>query len=104
MGGPHRQCPEVGNFRRTKYTTIDVPGATNTYAHGIDSNDDVVFSWQDTSNSFHGALLMNRTFYKFDDPAGCSNGTYGDGINDHKIIVGACDTSSTTGNGFYVIY
>ena len=38
------------------YTTIDFPGATETLAFGVNSSDDVVGVYKDTSGRFHGYL------------------------------------------------
>lgn len=38
------------------YTTIDFPGAVETLAFGVNSSDDVVGGYQDTSGGFHGYL------------------------------------------------
>jgi hypothetical protein len=74
-------------YKAKKYTTIDVPGATGSYAHGINLAGDVVYSWTDTSGIFHGALHTGGKYYKFNDPKG-TDGTYGDGINDNHQVVG----------------
>jgi uncharacterized membrane protein len=38
------------------YTTIDFPGAVETFAYGVNSYDDVVGSYEDSSGRFHGYL------------------------------------------------
>ena len=38
------------------YTTIDFPGAVETLAYGVNSSDEVVGSYEDTSGGFHGYL------------------------------------------------
>ena len=38
------------------YTTFDVPGATETLAFGVNTSDQVVGTYQDTSGRFHGYL------------------------------------------------
>jgi probable HAF family extracellular repeat protein len=93
---------ESSIYNGTTYTTENVPGATNSYIHRIDAAGDLVYSWQDSSGTFHGAALVAGKFTKFDAP-GCSQ-TYGDGINDHQIIVGVCEKSNGTNIGFYVTY
>jgi len=100
------------NLNTKRYiATINVPGALNTYAHGIDSAGDVVFNWDDSTTGLppHGALCTNcasnsRTYYKFDDPKGTA-GTTGNGINDHRLIVGVYLTNGGAGfEGFKATY
>ena len=87
-----------------KYTTIKVPGAVSSYPHGIDLAGDVVFSWTDSTGIFHGALRTGGKYYKFDDPKG-TDGTYGDGINDHRLVVGVYHTNGGgTAEGFKATY
>jgi hypothetical protein len=90
------------NDSTMKYTTVNVPGAINSYIHSINDFGDTVYSWAD-SKGFHGAVQIGGNFTTFDGP-GCSDGTYADGINNNHIIVGAWDQSSTVGQGFYVNY
>jgi hypothetical protein len=95
---------ESAIYNGKKYTTINVPGAVSSYAHGIDSAGDVVFSWTDSSGIFHGALRTGGKVYKFDDPKG-TDGTYGDGINDHRVVVGVYHTNGgSTAEGFKATY
>src|SRR5262249_33938219 len=88
----------------TMYTPINVPGAVSSYPHGIDLAGDVVFSWTDSSGLFHGALLMSGKYYKFNDPKG-TEGTYGDGINDNRVVVGVIHTNGgANAEGFKATY
>ena len=84
-------------YNGKKYRTINVPGATQSFPNSLDSAGDVVFSWEDSSSHFHGALLQGKNFSTFDDPK-AQGDTYGWGINNHSVIVGAYfDGSSTWG-------
>lgn len=84
-------------YNGEKYRTINVPGATQSWPNALDRAGDVVFSWADSSGKFHGALLQGKDFSTFDDPK-AKGATYGWGINDHSVIVGAYfDGSSTWG-------
>jgi len=84
-------------YNGKKYTTINVPGAAQSLPNALDRAGDVVFSWADSSGKFHGALLQGKNFSTFDDPK-AKGATYGWGINDHHVIVGAyCDGRSTWG-------
>jgi hypothetical protein len=91
------------NDNTMTYTTANVPGAVNSYIHAINDFGDTVYTWQDSSGSYQGAVQNGGTFTTFTGP-GCSDGTFADGINNNHIIVGACDQSSTVGQGFYVKY
>lgn len=44
------------------YTQIDYPGAAQTGVNGIDSAGDLVGTYPDASNTFHGLLLSNGTY------------------------------------------
>jgi hypothetical protein len=91
-------------YNGKKYTTIDVPGAVGSYAHGIDLAGDVVYSWTDSTGVFHGALRTGGKYYKFNDPKG-TDGTYGDGINDNHLVVGVYHTSGgAVAEGFKAAY
>lgn len=93
---------ESSTYNGTTYTTENVPGAINSYIHGIDAARDAVYSWTDSSGNFHGALLTGGKFKTFNAP-GCT-GTYADGINDPHVIVGVCTKTGHPNIGFYVTY
>jgi len=86
-----------------------VPGAVSSTANSIDSAGDVVYAWTDSTGLHHGALCIGcaspgRKYHKFDDPKG-ADGTYGDGINDHGLIVGVYFTNGgATAEGFKATY
>jgi hypothetical protein len=65
------------------YTEINVPGALSSYAHGINNNGDIVYTFLDANLRSHGALYLASTgqFYEFDDPNG-PGVTEAFGIND----------------------
>jgi len=44
-----------------KYTTLDVPGASATYAYGIDNQGNIALTWVDSSNASEGS------FYNYTD-------------------------------------
>jgi hypothetical protein len=81
------------NYSAKKYTTINVPGAAGgSEASFINNEEDVTFWWLDSNGSVHGALCTqcdskNRNYYKFDYPK-AAGGTYPNGINDKKTLVG----------------
>jgi hypothetical protein len=76
-------------------TVVDIPGASQTFAHAINNLGDVVFGWQG-GIGWHSAILKNSTYtyYVFDQPDmgnaanenGIVPGAYG--INDNDLIVG----------------
>jgi uncharacterized membrane protein len=82
------------------YTTINVPGATNSEAWDIDNNGDVVYQWSDAKGT-HGALRLQGKYYKFDDPLGVGS-TGATGINDHSQTVGGYDAGGF--HGFEATY
>lgn len=69
------------------YKTINVPGAGDSYASGINNTGDIAYSWDYTIySSLSGALRHAGGYHKFDYPKAGS--TLGGGINDHHVIVG----------------
>jgi uncharacterized membrane protein len=83
---------ESSLYNGSTYKTINVPGATNSFAQDINTNGDIVYWWANTKG-IHGALRQGSTYSKFDDPKGVG-ATYGYGLNDHRQIVGSYQVSS----------
>ena len=96
---------ESSLYNGKKFTTIDIPGAISSYAHDIDSNGDVAYSWTDSTAYFMGHYAYSAARdNKFDDPK-ATDGTYADGINDHKLIVGVYHINGgSTAEGFKATY
>jgi hypothetical protein len=74
------------NNSGTTYSTINFPGATQSYAQDINTSGDIVYQWFDSGNHSHGGLHRGKKFYQLDVPKAYS--TYGGGLNDHNTIVG----------------
>jgi len=77
--------PAWGQFT---YTTLDVPGATDTIAFGIDGNN-IVGRYTDSGGSFHGFLFDGTTFLTLDDPSAVTGpglGTIAQGIRGNTIV------------------
>jgi len=93
---------ESSLYNGKKYTTINVPGEPDSYVSGINNLGDIVYSWESAS-AYGGALRHGGKIYKFHVPEG--DRTFGYGINDHNIIVGAY-TNEKTGalEGFSATY
>jgi probable HAF family extracellular repeat protein len=68
------------------YTQIDYPGAIYTEGAGIDAAGDIVGTYIDTSNNYHGFLLSKGAYSTIDYPDG--GNTYPLGVNDNGQIVG----------------
>ena len=75
-----------------QFITIDVPGATYTAAAGIDSEGDIVGTFEDSSSKVHGFLLRNGAFTTIDPPGAVE--TSAAGINTQGNIVGVNRDSS----------
>src|SRR5580658_2028994 len=75
------------------FKTIDYPGATYTYANGINAFSQIVGSWEDASFNSHGFLYSGGKFTSLDYPGASS--TTAVGINNAGQIVG----SYTSPNG-----
>jgi hypothetical protein len=69
------------------FSTIDVPGATSTFAAGMNSRGDIAGDYRDASGKFHGYLLSDGVLTTFDYPGAVY--TDARGINARGEIVGA---------------
>ena len=74
-------------FSNGSYTTINVPGATNTSLFGINNRGDIVGDYIDASGVTHGLLLSNGNMTTIDFPG--STNTNSQSINDRGEIVGS---------------
>ena len=76
-------------------TPINVPGAKESFAGGINNLDDVVLYWGSVEGGFlNGALRHDGKYYRFFDPLGKSD-TIPLSLNDERVIVGAYSPGST---------
>jgi hypothetical protein len=91
------------------YTQIDValPNALQSFAHGINNNGDIVYTFLDANHNSHGALYLasSGTFAQFDAP-NVTGATHAYGINDEvvgeastklKIVGDSCPPGSLCG-------
>jgi probable HAF family extracellular repeat protein len=78
------------------YKSINVPGSGKMGSACLDINNenDVAFQWFDSKTVplFHGALLHNGKYYKFNYPKAVQ--TYGGGLNDKSTITGGYQAKS----------
>ena len=81
-----------------QFTTIDVPGATATFALSTNPPGDIVGDYQDSSGNSHGFLLSKGKLTTIDFPGAL--GTLAFGINPQGEIVGLYFDSSGNGHGF----
>lgn len=94
--------PSLVSAERFTFTTISYPGASATYACGIDGNN-IVGYYSDASGTGHGFLYDGSTYTTLDYPANGNTLLYGiDGSN----IVGVYQEASVnnTGNSHGFIY
>jgi probable HAF family extracellular repeat protein len=84
------------------YKTINVPGEPDSDASAINNLGDIVYSWEGATDTYGGALRHGGKIYKFHVPKG--DRTFGYGINDHNVIVGAYTTESGVLLGFSATY
>jgi hypothetical protein len=70
-------------FDGKTFTQIDVPGALQSFAHGINNNGDIVYTVEDSNGNNWGVFFYAtlREFYWFNQPDGRDN-TRGYGLND----------------------
>lgn len=66
------------------FTTLDVPGAVQTFAFGI-SGSNVVGQYIDSSNQEHGFLFNGSTYSTLDDPLG-AQGTSANSISGTNVV------------------
>src|SRR5438270_911714 len=81
-----------------QFTTIDVPGATATFALSTNPPGDIVGDYQDSRGNSHGFLLSKGKLTTIDFPGAL--GTLAFGINPQGEIVGLYFDSSGNGHGF----
>jgi hypothetical protein len=93
---------ESSTYDGSTFTTINVPGEPDTSAGGISNHGDVVFSWEGTTDTYGGALLHAGKYYKFHVPHG--DRTFGYGINDKHVVVGAYTDKNGVLKGFSATY
>jgi hypothetical protein len=87
------------------YYTFAYPGATATYALGINSQDQIVGNYLDANGKSHGFLLTGpkggsgQTWQAIDEPNG-AQGTVVTGVNDNDAICGYYVDGSSVQHGF----
>jgi uncharacterized membrane protein len=67
-------------------STIDFPGARDTFAYGVSSNGDIVGAYTDSSSQSHGYLLHAGAFTTIDYPGAAFTVAWG--MNSYGDIVG----------------
>src|SRR5205823_5308519 len=81
------------------FTTIDPPGATDTFAQGINDNGQIVGAYSsDDDVTLHGFVLDKGTFHQLDLPG--ATHTYPWGINAAGQIVGYYEDAAGGFHGF----
>jgi hypothetical protein len=93
---------ESSLYDGSNFTTINIPGEASSSAGGISNGGDVVFSWEGATNTYGGALLHGGKYYKFHVPGG--DHTFGYGINDHHVVVGAYTNQKGVLKGYSATY
>jgi len=93
---------ESSLYNGKTYKTINVPREPNSDAAAISTLGDIVYSWEGSGDTYGGALRHGGKYYKFHVPKG--DRTFGYGINDHHVIVGAYTDSNGILSGFSATY
>jgi uncharacterized membrane protein len=70
-----------------KFTTVNVPGAIQTFPLGVNNSGVIVGEYYDKTGVSHGYILNGKKLIKFDDPNGTS--TYGNSVNRALAVVGS---------------
>lgn len=81
-----------------RFSTINYPGATATFALGINPAGDIVGAWDDVDGNEHGFLLRNGMFTSLDYPGSSWTDAYG--INPQGDIVGQYGGADNATHGF----
>ncbi len=81
-----------------RFTSINYPGATKTFALGINPAGDIVGAWDDKANNEHGFLLHAGKFTPFDFPGALWTDAYG--ITPDGDIIGQYGKADGTTQGF----
>ncbi len=87
----------------SSFAYIDVPGATDTYAAGINQSGQIVGTFKDANGHYHGFVKDGGAFITIDAP-GCED-TYATAINQSGHVVGTCPNpqNSSIWTGFIKI-
>lgn len=93
---------ESSLYNGKTYTKINVPGEPDSDAAAINNLGDIVYSWEGAADTYGGALRHSGKYYKFHVPKGYR--TFGYGINDHNVIVGAYTDDNGILSGFSATY
>ena len=86
-------------------TQLSFPGASNTFARGINDQGEAVGYWTGMDSTFPGANISHSFVYNngawstLDATAGVG-GTYAEGVNNSNVIVGFYIDSQGTSHGF----
>src|SRR3990172_8026817 len=86
--------------RDYRYTTIDYPGATYTYAEEINDFGQIVGSYTGGDGVWHGFTLSGGVYTSFDHPDATGDGTAVYGVNSVGQIVGCYKHADGTWRGF----
>ena len=93
---------ESSLYNGKTYKTINIPGEADSDAAAINNLNDIVYSWEGATDTYGGALRHLGKLYKFHVPN--RDRTFGYGINDHNLIVGAYTDSNGVMSGFSATY
>lgn len=83
-----------------QYTTIDVPGAIETQAYGIDDGGRVVGAYRDAGGRWHGFSAAGGTVTTIDHPGSLYTDAFG--ISPTGAIVGSASPLALPGGGDFV--
>jgi hypothetical protein len=81
------QGPGSATQRSFSFTTMDIPGTTETLLFKLNASGEIVGAYTVGPNVVHGFLLQAGTFTTFDVPNGVG-GTQPEGINDSAQVTG----------------
>ena len=85
------------------YQAVNVPGAPEQLADGVNKAGQIVGEYLDNSGTYHGWEFSGGTYTTIDVPFSGATGTGAGGINDSGEIVGFWDGSGIAQHGFTLI-
>jgi hypothetical protein len=85
------------------YETVNVPGAAQQGAFGVNDVGQIVGQYVDSATVYHGWELSGGTFTTINVPFSGATGTIADGINDADEIVGCWNGSGISQHGFTLV-
>jgi uncharacterized membrane protein len=83
-----------------KFTTVNVPGARQTFPSGVNNAGVIVGQYVDKNGASHGYIMDGKKLITLDDPNGSATACIGVNLNGAMMVVGAYNSASGNVIGF----